>query len=129
MDGDPGIYIPDLLITLADGRNLLVEVKPLWQMAVTDNRIKTQAGQRFAHTHGWGWVTIADAGRTYRDLLQRPINPAARQALAKALSAGPIDWPRMQQLRRLTPIAALDVAAYAAQNNVALSLNPYRLGP
>jgi hypothetical protein len=35
----------------------------------------------------------------------------------------------MQQLRRRVPIAALDVAAYAAQNNVALSLTPYRLGP
>lgn len=129
IDSDPGIYIPDLLITLVDGRNLPIEVKPLWQMAVTDNRIKTEAGQRFAHNHGWGWVTIADAGRTYHDLLHRHINPAAHQALAKALTAGPIDWPRMQQLRQHAPIAALDVAAYAAQNNVALSLNPYRLGP
>ena len=80
IDIDPGIYIPDLLITLNDGRNLLIEIKPLWQMAVTDNRIKTQAGQRFAHNHGWGWVTIAHAGRTYHDLLHRPINPAAQQS-------------------------------------------------
>ena len=128
-DSDPGIYIPDLLITLDDGRNLLIEIKPLWQMAVTDNRIKTQAGQRFAHNHGWGWVTIAHAGRTYHDLLLRPINPAAHQALANGLAAGPIDWPSMQQLRQRAPMAALDVAAYAAQNDVALSLTPYRLGP
>lgn len=128
-DSDPAIYVPDLLITLDDGRNLLIEIKPLWQMAVTDNRIKTQAGQSFAHNQGWGWVTVAHAGHTYHDLLHRPINPAAHQALANALTAGPIDWPRMQQLRQRTPIAALDVAAYAAQNNIALSLTPYRLGP
>ena len=129
IDGDPGIYIPDLLITLADGRTLLIEVKPLWQMAVTDNRIKSAAAQRFAHEHGWGWITVADAGRTYHDLLHRPINPPAHQALTTALAAGPIDWPRMQQLRQHAAIAALDVAAYAAQHNVALSLTPYRLGP
>lgn len=126
--GENAIYIPDLLISLADGRHLLIEVKPLWQMAVTENRIKTQAGQRFAHSHGWGWVSVAAAGRTYRDLLDRPIDPPARQALDNGLTEGPIDWSTMQQLRQHIPIAALDVAAYAAQNNVPLSLTPYRLG-
>lgn len=129
IDDNLGIYIPDLLITLADRRAILIEVKPLWQMAVTDNRIKSAAAQRFAHDHGWGWLRVADAGRTYQELLHRPISPAAQQTLTDALAAGPINWPRMQQLRQHTPIAALDVAAYAAQHNVALSLTPYRLGP
>lgn len=126
---DSGIYIPDLLITLVDGRAILIEVKPLWQMAVTDNRIKSAAAQQFAHDHGWGWLRVAEAGRTYQDLLRRPINPAAKQALTDTLATGSISWPRMQQLRQHAPIAALDVAAYAAQHNVGLSLTPYRLGP
>lgn len=128
IDGERSIYIPDLLICLTDGRMLLIEVKPLWQMAVSDNLLKSQAGQRFAAERGWGWVTVAHAGRTYTDLLERDIDPAAHRALTHALAAGPITWPTMLELRQRIRLTALDVAAYAAQGGVALSLTPYRLG-
>lgn len=127
-DGYRSGYIPDLLVTLTDGRGLLVEVKPLWQMAVTDNLLKSQAGQRFAAEHGWGWVSVAQAGHTYADLLRREVDPAVHDALTRELAAGPIGWAAMLRLRQNTQIRALDVAAYAAQNDVALSLTPYRLG-
>lgn len=124
INGERSIYIPDLLICLTDGRMLLIEVKPLWQMAVSDNLIKSQAGHRFAAERGWGWVTVAHAGRTYTDLLERDIDPAAHRALA----AGPITWPTMLELRQRIRLTTLDVAAYAAQGGVALSFTPYRLG-
>lgn len=128
IDGERSIYIPDVLITLTDGRVLLIEVKPLWQMAVTDNLLKSRAGQRFAHENGWGWITVAHGGRSFSDLLRHEIEPAAQHALARALATGPITWPTMLQLRQETRITALDVAAYAAQRDVALSVTPYRLG-
>lgn len=129
IDGERRIYIPDLLIKLTDGRALLIEVKPLWQMAVTDNRLKSKAGQRFAQENGWGWVTVAYGGRNFSDLLRREIEPTAEHALTRALAAGPITWPAMLQLREEAWITALDVAAYAAQHDVALSMTPYQLGP
>ncbi|MEN4466844.1 TnsA endonuclease N-terminal domain-containing protein [Mycolicibacterium conceptionense] len=127
-DGYRSVYIPDLLVTLTDGRILLVEVKPLWQMAVTDNLLKSQAGQRFAAEHGWGWVSVAHAGHTYADLLRRAVDPAVHATLTRELAAGPISWAAMLRLRQNIRIRALDVAAYAAQNDVAVSLTPYQLG-
>jgi hypothetical protein len=128
-DGRSRTYYPDLLVTLADGRTVLIEVKPLWQMALTTNRIKCAAGQRFAAERGWGWASVANNGRTYRDLLLRELDNRTRETLTRALATGPISWTAMQLLRLRAPITALDVAAYAAQENIGLSLVPYRLGP
>lgn len=107
---------------------LLVEIKPLCLMSVTDNLIKSAAGQRFAAERGWGWVTVADRGRTYHDLLHHRISPDVHDILTHALANGPITWPAMKQLRAQVPISALDVPAYAAQHNIALFVDPYRLG-
>ncbi|MCH9668531.1 MAG: TnsA endonuclease N-terminal domain-containing protein [Proteobacteria bacterium] len=121
-------YFPDLLLTLDDGRSLLIEIKPLWQMALTDSRIKYFAGQRFAAEQGVGWVSVTHKGQTYRDLQQRPIDERVHRTLTRALATAPISWSILQRLRRDVHIASLDVAAYAVQENVALSMVPYRLG-
>lgn len=126
-DGQAHTYYPDLLLSLDDGRVLLVEVKPLWQMALTANRIKCGAGQRYAAENGWGWVSVGSRGQTYRDLEERQVDDLTRTRLTAALTEGPISWAKLQQLRLQTPITAMDVAAFAVQDNAGLALTPYRL--
>ncbi|SID10614.1 RNA polymerase sigma factor RpoS [Mycobacteroides abscessus subsp. abscessus] len=126
-DGQPHMYYPDLLLTLNDGRMLLVEVKPLWQMALTTNRIKCEAAQRYAAQIGWGWVSVGSSGQAYRDLEQRDISDLTRASLTAALNEGPVSWAHLQELRTQAPIAAMDVAAFAVQENIGLELFPYRL--
>ncbi|SIC58646.1 RNA polymerase sigma factor RpoS [Mycobacteroides abscessus subsp. abscessus] len=120
-------YYPDLVLTLDDGRVLLVEVKPLWQMALTSNRIKCGAGQRYAAENGWGWVSVGSRGQTFRDLEERDIDEPIRACLMAAMAEGPVSWTTLQQLRLQTPITAMDVAAFAVQDNAGLALTPYRL--
>ncbi|MFC0452430.1 TnsA endonuclease N-terminal domain-containing protein [Rhodococcus jostii] len=127
LNGKVCAYHPDLLLTLTDGRVLLIEVKPLWQIALTANRIKASAGRLYAAQRGWGWLSVADRGRTHRDLHGRFISPSMRSTLDHALSSGPLNWGGMQQLRLATPIAGLDVAAYAYQEGALLDLMPYEL--
>lgn len=124
----PRIYIPDVLVTLTDGRHLLVEIKPLWQMAVTENRIKSAVGERFAHEQGWGWVSVDKTGATPRCLLARQVDTHTRDTLRRALARGSVSWADVRRLRREAPIATLDIPAYAMQENISLSLTPYRLG-
>ncbi|MDM2535242.1 sigma factor-like helix-turn-helix DNA-binding protein [Mycobacteroides abscessus] len=126
-DGMSHTYYPDLLVTLTDGRVLLVEVKPLWQMALTINRIKYRAGQHYAAKRGWGWVSVAARGHTYRDLGRRNLDPSVCACLAHAIEGGPISWRAMQELRIRTPITTMDVATFVLQENAGLQLNPYRL--
>lgn len=126
-DGRAHTYYPDLHLTLDDGRVLLVEVKPLWQMALTVNRIKCGAGQRYAAKNGWGWVSVGSSGQTYRDLEERQVDDLTRTRLTAALTEGPISWTKLQQLRLQTPITAMDVAAFSVQDNAGLALTPYRL--
>lgn len=120
-------YYPDLLLTLDYGRVLLIEVKPLWQMALTVNRIKCGAGQRYAAENGWGWVSVGSRGQTFRDLEEHDVDELTRTSLTAALTEGPVSWITLQQLRMQTPITAMDVAAFAVQDCAGLALAPYRL--
>ncbi|MHA0290187.1 sigma factor-like helix-turn-helix DNA-binding protein (plasmid) [Mycobacterium sp. C3-094] len=121
-------YYPDLHVSLADHRQLLIEIKPLGVMATIENQIKSAAGQRFAAEHGWGWVSVGDRGQTFQDLRRHQLPPRVFAAISAALQQGPLRWPQIKDLRRQNSFTAIDVAAYAIQTNTPLSAMPYQLG-
>lgn len=126
---DNHLYYPDLLVALTDGRSLLIEIKPLALMAVTANRIKSAAAQRFAAKHGWGWVSVADRGQTFADLRRYKLHPSVSELFARALLHGPLTWPALQQLRKQRAFSTTtDVPAYAVQTDTPLITTPYQLG-
>ncbi|MEU9867731.1 TnsA endonuclease N-terminal domain-containing protein [Actinomadura sp. NPDC048021] len=121
-------YHPDLLIVTDDGRTVLIEVKPLWEIALSINRAKARAARSMAHRNGWGWLSVAGL-RTERDLIDRTIPPSGHHALSTALAAnGSLSWAQVQALRERSELRLVDVSAYALQHDVHLQLMPYRLG-
>lgn len=126
-DGEARRYFPDVFVALADGRGLLAEIKPLWQVALSVNRAKADAARQLAHERGWGWVTIAGT-RTDRDLAERVVSVAAYETLSGALANGAVlRWRDVNELRRVAPVDNWDVAAFALQSGARLDLMPYRL--
>lgn len=126
-DGEARRCFPDVFVALADGRGLLAEIKPLWQVALSVNRAKADAARQLAHKRGWGWVTIAGT-RTDRDLAERVVSAAAYETLSGALAHGAVlRWRDVNELRRVAPVDNWDVAAFALQSGARLDLMPYRL--
>lgn len=123
-------YYPDIIAALRDGRRLLIEVKPLMSMPVTLNRVKAEAGRKYASFRGWGWVSV-DGRRTENDLVTYPIPDASFRAIESELAAwGRLTWPQILRLRSDTSVNGRDVAAFVVQTGAELSLEPhYRIYP
>lgn len=49
-------YYPDVAAQLHDGRTVLIEVKPIYEVAYAVNQDKFDAGRAFAYSRGWGWL-------------------------------------------------------------------------
>lgn len=103
VDGRGHTYYPDLVVALADGRVVLVEIKPLPEMALLVSQAKFAAARRFAHDRGWGWIAT-DGARTMADLAAVPVDDGVRQALSRELDRSrTLSWPDVVRLRLSVP--------------------------
>lgn len=120
-------YYPDLFLATTDGRGVFIEVKPLWQMALSINRAKADAAREFANSRGFGWVST-DGTHTFRELQDRTLSPEARAAIRRLVSVpGGATWPAIRSLRERLPLTLRDVATCAVQEGLAFELMPFRL--
>ncbi|KWX20447.1 hypothetical protein AFM11_30145 [Mycolicibacterium wolinskyi] len=53
-------YYPDVVAQLRDGRTVLIEAKPIYEVGYAVNQDKFAAGRGFAHSQGWGWLVWTD---------------------------------------------------------------------
>lgn len=121
------IYYPDVLLVLADGRVLVVELKPRFQMALSENLAKWRAAIRFCHAHGWGFL-VTDGARSLRSYLERELDEAlADQVVAAASEAGGIDWATYEVIRTASAIPTEDFLAVVLQRRLEWSLAPFLL--
>jgi hypothetical protein len=129
-DGQPRRYFPDIFAVTIQGSGLLIEVKPLPNMALSLSRAKAEAGRAWAHQHGWGWISI-DARGTFADLISHVIASDARSHLDRELRVrGRLTWPEVLTLRNQHGLSALDITAYVIQTDARLTLEPrYEIAP
>lgn len=123
-DGISRRYYPDIFAVTTEGRGLLIEVKPLVNMAISVNRAKADAARGWAHSRGWGWLSLDDRG-TFADLAARQIPSAGRARLDQELRArGRLTWRDVLALRARHGLSAVDIAAYVVQSDARLTLEP-----
>ncbi len=123
------MYFPDLLVQFADGRIVLMEVKPLAYMPHAENQAKFAAARRLAAERGWGFL-VTDGYHNYR-LLQEHVPPPQSVAALEALvtrGAG-AGWAEVRLIRHRYGLSTLDLASAIVQRGWQLTLTPYRLRP
>nr|AAQ17637.1 Unique hypothetical protein [Escherichia coli] len=121
-------YYPDLLIATVDGRCLLMEVKPTDRMTLSLTRIKSNAGRKWAHTRGWGWLVISDRF-SLRQLEEHAISTNTWKLIEAELKTSRIlAWREMMELRTRYEIHRLDLIAYIIQSGAEVD-NFYRITP
>jgi hypothetical protein len=126
---DASSYYPDLLVTLDDGRNLLVEVKGfIDHCASWRNMAKFAAAVRFAHDNGWGFV-VTNNRVTWRELVDRRISPVTESRLRYRLTKGPMNWRDMGAFMSEHKLNHLDIAAIIWRNRWYWRPRPYLLSP
>jgi hypothetical protein len=119
-------YCPDFLVSMSNGEQFLVEVKPVWLMALHRNWSKWGAMRAFAAHHGCGML-ITD-GRTTFTEVRKHVPPAAFvEAVLNSLSGGPIDWSRYHRIKQEHSPTAFDFTAMVIRHRLAWQLSPFHL--
>ncbi|MER7579595.1 TnsA endonuclease N-terminal domain-containing protein [Kitasatospora sp. NPDC097691] len=94
-DGRTRTYFPDLLVATRDGRCVLVEVKPLFEMATAVNVAKYRALAALCRERGWG-LLVTDGHRTRALLEEHRPDPALAGLIGPLLDDGTVlGWPHV----------------------------------
>ncbi|WP_326946912.1 TnsA endonuclease N-terminal domain-containing protein [Amycolatopsis sp. NBC_01307] len=128
LDGRACRYYPDLMVELADGRRLVIEVKSRnTELAEYRNIRKIVAATGFCHRRGWGFTAVDSYFHTAADLIERDVDLTQASLVRARLEAGPLDWPSLRALLLHHGITRADLATMIVRNGWCLYTRPYVL--
>jgi hypothetical protein len=119
-------YYPDVLFVLASGQGVLVEIKPIFQMALKENALKWEALQEFCLQTGLG-LLITDGRRSIQSVRRHQIKPQFEEAVLSALQSGPLSWTKYRQLKDQFQPGRDDFVALVLNNGLVWQLRPFSL--
>lgn len=119
-------YYPDLIVTLNDGRILLIEVKPVSYMPLTENQAKYTVARAVCRRNGWGFL-VTDGRRHLQDLAKHRVVPQVEEALTGAIARHPLTWRDVLNLRQKHDITYRDLCALILRDRWEFGLAPFRI--
>lgn len=118
-------YYPDVVAQLRDGRTVLIEAKPIYEVAYAVNQDKFDAGRVYAHSRGWGWLVWTDR-YSVPELMRRDIDPVLAERITAAVTAGDLDWSSVRRLNA-HGLGLLDLITLTVANRWRWEREPFRL--
>jgi hypothetical protein len=118
-------YYPDVVAQLRDGRTVLIEAKPIYEVAYAVNQDKFDAGRLYAHSRGWGWLVWTDR-YSVSELMRRDIDPVLAERITAAVTAGDLDWSTVRRFNAYG-LGLLDLIALTVANRWRWEREPFRL--
>lgn len=125
-EGKSHSYFPDVLFVLTDGRAVIVELKPLYQMALRQNLVKWSALKKFCTAKGWG-ILITNGRKTIQEVQHQEADEAFARAVMQRLEGGPIKWADYRELRDCHEADWRDFLALILQQRLDWRLGPFKL--
>lgn len=119
-------YYPDVLFVLQDGRGIVVEIKPVFQMALHKNLIKWSALRQFCRKEGFG-LLVTDGRYAIQEVQHRHINPDFVTAMRTALLRGPLSWHEYREIRDRYDVSRDEFIALILNERLIWELNPFSL--
>jgi hypothetical protein len=128
-DGHARNYYPDLFFALEDGRGVVVEIKPLYQMALYQNLTKWSAVLKFCASKGWG-LLVTDGKIPFQKLQKLELSPDFEGTLLKTLAnseTGLLSWKEYRNIRDQYDATWIDFVVVILKNRLIWSLQPFVL--
>jgi len=122
-------YYPDVFFAFEDGRGVVVEIKPRYQMALYENLTKWSALYTFCLQNGWG-LLVTDGRRPFQQFQQYEIPVEFQTALLSALvnsDDGTISWKEYRNIRDQHNATWNDFLALILKNRLIWTLQPFVL--
>nr|BEK71108.1 hypothetical protein KPHV_83350 [Kitasatospora purpeofusca] len=126
-DGRSRTYFPDLLVATTDGRCVLVEVKPVFEMATAVNLAKYRALETLCRERGWG-LLVTDGNRTHALLEEHRPDPRLIGVIGPLLARGTVlGWPQVLTAAGEQRPGSLDIASLVLRHGWDWRTRPFRL--
>ena len=119
-------YYPDVLFVLRDGRGIIAEIKPVFQMALEENLQKWSALRRYCAQRGWG-LLVTDGRHSIQDVQRHEVDPEFERAVLLALADGPISWKEYRPIKEAFQPKRDDFVALVLRNRLVWRLCPFQL--
>ena len=129
LDGIPRTYYPDVFFVIEDGRGVVVEVKPRYQMALNENLTKWSALHEYCVQNGWG-LLVTDGNRSIQKLQQHEFSVDFQTALLITLENsrdGALSWAEYRNIRDQHNATWNDFLAVILKNRLVWRLQPFVL--
>lgn len=129
LDGIPRTYYPDIFFIIEDGRGIVVEIKPRYQMALYENLAKWSALYKYCVQNGWG-LLVTDGTRVFQKFQQHKFPAEFQTALLMALENsrdGTLSWKEYRTIKDQYNITWDDFIAVILQNRLIWRLQPFVL--
>jgi hypothetical protein len=128
-DGRHHTYYPDVFCVFEDGRGVMVEIKPRYQMALHINLTKWSALYKICLQNGWG-LLVTDGKRPFQKLQSYEYSVEFQAALLTALANsedGTISWKEYRSIRDRHNATLDDFVAIILKNRLEWTLQPFVL--
>jgi hypothetical protein len=119
-------YYPDVFFVLKDERGVVVEIKPVFQMALRRNLVKWSALRKFCSQTGIG-ILITDGRYSIQQVQQHDVNPDFAKEVLSSLQRGALSWNEYREIRDRHDVSRNDFLALILKNRLFWDLQPFRL--
>jgi hypothetical protein len=111
--GRKKLYFPDVAVLDNNGRLIIVEVKPRFNMYREETLVKALAALSAFGARGIGYLLVDSSGRTLTDLALAPFDATAAEEVERLLELGPMSYGAV--IRTLNQLgASTDFATFAS---------------
>lgn len=125
-EGKPRKYRPDIFFLLEDGRGIVVEIKPRFNMALQNNLAKWSALRRYCANNGYGLI-VTEGNCSIQKFQQTFVRPEVEHAIIEKLRQGPLDWEAFNPLRQQYKIHGHEFGAFVLRHRLKWRLGPFTL--
>jgi len=126
-EGKSYLYYPDILVILRDRRIFVVEIKPVFEMALHTNLVKWAMLKNFCIENGLG-LLVTDGNYSIQQLVDHEVNLSYSNAVIKQISQnGQLSWQEYRKIRDEYTPSRKDFVALVLQNKLIWRLSPFLL--
>ncbi len=126
VEGHNRVYIPDVFFVMADGRSVVVEIKPKHQIVLSENLRKWPVLRDFCEEKGYGRL-VTDGRVGIKSFWEHPVPQAYSDRLLAVLADGPLTWPQYNTICNQYSPSWNDFIALVLQYQLVWSMHPFRL--
>jgi hypothetical protein len=105
---------------------VVVEIKPVFQMALKNNLAKWTALRQYCAEKGFGLV-ITTGTTTIQQVQQSPIRPEVEVAILEELAKSSLSWSQYDELRQKFEIKRNEFLALVLRHRLDWRLKPFTL--